>query len=92
MNREENLKQIRNKSTTWDIAVIGGGAGGVELALSIKHRLGQIVSHATVGITLVTRGEILAGNAVSARKAMRTILAKHGVRGARVAPQGGDEI
>lgn len=74
------IERVKDRREPLRIAVIGGGAGGVELALSIKHRLGQIVSHATVGITLVTRGEILAGNAVSARKAMRTILAKHGVQ------------
>lgn len=38
MNREENLKQIRNKSTTWDIAVIGGGSSGLGVALDAVSR------------------------------------------------------
>jgi selenide,water dikinase len=56
------------------IVVIGGGAGGAELALAINHRLPQ------ANVVLATRDELLAGHAASARKKMRAILARRGIR------------
>jgi selenide,water dikinase len=56
------------------IVVIGGGAGGVELALAIDHRLAE------ANVTLATRDEVLAGHARSAQRKMRAILARRGLR------------
>jgi selenide,water dikinase len=56
------------------IVVIGGGAGGVELALAIDHRL------ADANVTLATRDEVLAGHGRSAQRKMRGILARRGIR------------
>ena len=56
------------------IVVIGGGAGGVELALAIDHRLPG------ASVALATRDEVLAGHARAARKKMRAILARRGIR------------
>jgi selenide,water dikinase len=56
------------------IVVIGGGAGGIELALAIDHRL------AAASVMLATRDEVLAGHAASARRKMRAILARRGIR------------
>jgi len=56
------------------IVVIGGGAGGVELALAIDHRLPE------ASVALATRDDVLAGHARAAQKKMRAILARRGIR------------
>ena len=58
-----------------NIVVIGGGAGGVELALAIDHRLRDVAKGAQVQVTLVTKNEILSGQADAARRKMRAIFA-----------------
>lgn len=50
------------------IAVVGGGAGGVELLLSLRHRLG---ASGAARFTLVTRGELLSDHAPSVRRRLR---------------------
>jgi selenide, water dikinase len=65
------LEEVREPQR---IVVIGGGAGGVELALAIDHR------RASASVTLATRDDILVGQATSAQKKMRAILARRGIR------------
>jgi glycerol-3-phosphate dehydrogenase len=38
MNREKNLEQLQDKTKVWDIAVIGGGASGLGVALDAASR------------------------------------------------------
>ncbi|MCC8432571.1 selenide, water dikinase SelD [Reyranella aquatilis] len=74
------LERVKDWQGALDIAVIGGGAGGVELALAIDHRLRQVARGAQVSVTLATKGEILSGQAVAARQRMRAIFGRRGVR------------
>jgi selenide,water dikinase len=63
-----------------NVVVIGGGAGGVELALAIDHRLRETAKGAQIQVTLATMGEILAAQADAARRRMRAIFQRRGVR------------
>jgi selenide, water dikinase len=63
-----------------NITVVGGGAGGVELALAIDHRLRQAAKGAQLQVTLTTKDEILAGQALAARRKMRAIFQHRGLR------------
>jgi len=74
------LERVKDWQGSLRIAVIGGGAGGVELALAIDHRLRAIAHHAAVAVTLVTKGEILSGQALAARRKIRAILHQRGIR------------
>jgi selenide, water dikinase len=69
---------------TWlgplNITVIGGGAGGVELALAIDHRLRQAAKGARVQVTLATKDEILTGHAVAARRKIQAIFRRRGLQ------------
>ena len=67
------------------IAVIGGGAGGVELLLSVRSRLLAEVATAGSGgagftFALVTAGEILETHNRPVRDAFRRVLAQKGVK------------
>ena len=74
------FERVKDWQGALRIAVIGGGAGGVELALAIDHRLRTIARNAQVSVTLATKGEILSGQAVGARRRMRAVFAHRGVR------------
>jgi selenide,water dikinase len=63
-----------------NVTVIGGGAGGVELALAIDHGLREAAKGAQVRVTLATKDEILAGQAAAAQRRMRAIFQRRGLR------------
>ena len=66
LERATEMPQLR-------LAVVGGGAGGVELALSARHRLAQLKADA-VGVTLVTKEALLPSHNSRVRRLFEKIL------------------
>ena len=60
------------------LAVVGGGAGGVELALSAQHRLARVCD-GPVEVTLVTRDALLPSHGRGVRMRFERILAERGI-------------
>jgi selenide,water dikinase len=56
------------------IAVVGGGAGGVELALAIRHRLDD-----KAAVSLVTKGRLMASHAPRTAALLRQAMAERGI-------------
>ncbi len=56
------------------LVVVGGGAGGVELALALRTRLGP-----AVGISLCHGGALLPGHGAGARRLAEAMLAQRGI-------------
>jgi selenide,water dikinase len=69
--RAEKIPRLR-------LAVVGGGAAGVELALSTQHRLTVLCSGA-VEVTLVTREALLPSHDRRVRRLLEQILAERGI-------------
>jgi len=60
------------------LAVVGGGAGGVELALSAQHRLALLKSEG-LEVTLVTRDALLPSHNRRVRSLFERILSERGI-------------
>jgi selenide,water dikinase len=86
-----SVKPIDHFATRWEallararamprlrLAVVGGGAGGVELALSAQHRLAQLRETA-VEVTLVTREALLPSHNGRVRRLFSRILGERGI-------------
>jgi selenide,water dikinase len=73
------LERVRSWQGALRIVVVGGGAGGVELALAIDHRLRREAPAAQVSVTVATKGEVLGGQAPAARRRMRAVFARRGI-------------
>jgi selenide,water dikinase len=82
----ERLRASDNRHTR--LAVVGGGAGGVELALSIRYPLREVEGLAHVDIVLVTADRhLLVGHNPAAQAHVETELARADIeviRGARI--------
>src|SRR5437660_2731824 len=76
--RWEALLSRARETPRLRLAVVGGGAGGVELALSAQHRLAGLKGD-TVEVTLVTREALLPSHNARVRRLFEQILADHRV-------------
>jgi len=72
LERAQDQGQVR-------LAIVGGGAGGVELALSAQHRLSDLLDTAPE-VTLVTREGLLPSHNAAVRRRFEMILGKRGIR------------
>lgn len=61
------------------VAMVGGGAAGVEVTLSMQHALGRRCPVALPRFTLVTRGHLLHGQPDAAARIFRRVLAERGI-------------
>src|SRR3954447_14195579 len=61
------------------LAIVGGGAGGVELTLAAQHRLMGLLD-AAPEVTLVTRDGLLPSHNCRARELLASILEQRGIR------------
>ncbi|MEE4118286.1 MAG: selenide, water dikinase SelD [Paracoccaceae bacterium] len=71
-------ERVREGGTPPEIAVIGGGVGGVELALAMHHRLAMLGTEP--GIAVVEAGDALPGLAPSTRRVLFDRLRRAGIR------------
>ncbi|HYH21401.1 MAG TPA: selenide, water dikinase SelD [Azospirillum sp.] len=61
------------------VAMVGGGAAGVEVVLSMQHALRRRCPAALPRFTLVTRGRLLHGQPDAAARIFRRLLAERGI-------------
>ena len=73
------LEECRGSDGPRRIAVIGGGAGGVELLLSVRSRLLKEMAGEDFSFALVTDGEVLAQHNARVRDAFRRAFAARGI-------------
>ena len=73
------LERMKDWLGPLKVIVIGGGAGGIELAMAIDHRLRLVAKAAQPHVTVVSMGEILEAQAGAAREKMRAIFARRGI-------------
>src|SRR6185437_3378348 len=77
---EAIAERLRRAEEPRRIAVVGGGAGGVEIALAAQHRLSRLGGAAArTRFTLLTRGALLARHAKRVRRIFRRVLAERGI-------------
>jgi len=73
------LEECRGADGPRRIAVIGGGAAGAELLLSVRSRLLKEMAGADFSFALVTDGEVLAQHNARVRAAFRRAFAARGI-------------
>lgn len=72
------------------IAVVGGGAAGVELALAVRHRLRKDLPGGAAEVLLVEGGGLLLGHGPAVVARVRKMLALHGIATKAGHAAGGD--
>jgi pyridine nucleotide-disulfide oxidoreductase family protein len=68
--------QLRGRAS---LAVVGGGAAGVELALAARYRLVSLLGEAQVSVSLIVGNELMAGHAANVLGRTAKVLAQQGV-------------
>lgn len=63
----------------WRLAVVGGGAAGVELALAAQYRLAREIGHAHVHVSLISGSTLLPGHGARIRHAVSECLGERGI-------------
>ena len=91
------LARCRQPDGPRRIAVIGGGAGGVELLLSVRSRLIAEAGGADFSFALATAGDILQSHHARVQRIFRRVLAERGIalherRGVRALTAGAIEF
>ena len=81
---EALMDRVLNSQKKTRVMIVGGGAGGVELALAMQHRLLSELEKAgqssdRVEFKLVTRGELMPTHPPATRKTFRHIFASRGI-------------
>jgi selenide,water dikinase len=76
--RWEALLERAEKMPRLRLAVVGGGAGGVELALAAHQRLAELIGDA-IEVTLVTKEALLPSHNARVRLLFEKILAERGL-------------
>src|SRR5262249_36030246 len=77
--RWEALLERARRQGRIRLAIVGGGAGGVELAVSAHHHLHQLLG-TPPEVTLVTRETLLPSHNDRARRYFAEIFAERGIR------------
>lgn len=85
---ESTRARVLESTDAFRIVIVGAGAGGVELALAMRHRLNSDAPNAYVDIELVTAApSVLASHNAGARRRIKQALHRAGISvrtGARV--------
>ena len=77
---EALLGRIRQSHQPVNLAIVGGGAGGVELALAIQYRLRRVEQIDRVRINLVEAADtLMPGHGVGVRRRLQNELASHDI-------------
>jgi selenide,water dikinase len=79
------LDRVAREEGPLRFVTVGGGAGGVEVTLAMRHRLRALAAARgrdpdAYSFTVVTKGELLEDHNASVRRRFRRILAERGVR------------
>jgi selenide,water dikinase len=79
LNAWEHVLQLARQRPL-DLAVVGGGAGGVEIALAMQHRLRLLAPRTSTRLAIVTMTEtILPGHSAGVRRRLQRVLAQRGI-------------
>ena len=79
LNEWERVLQLARQRPL-NLTVVGGGAGGVEIALAMQHRLRQLTPRNSARLAIVTMTEaILPNHSAGVRRRMQRVLAQRGI-------------